>query len=262
MTLPIKLTYLDTAMMLLEIGPFRLLTDPVLDPAGTAYEEGPIHLHKTSPAATTPAQLGAIDAVLLSHDQHDDNLDRAGRALLSTVPRIFTTPLAASRLGPNAEGLEAWSTATLSAPDGAQLTITALPAQHGPDGTQELTGPVTGFLLSSPLLGDTNPIYISGDTVPFPGLEQIAERCAPVGLAILHLGRVQIAPAGDLTFSLSAEEAITLAQSLQARQVVPIHCEGWRHFTQNQSAAAEIFAQSPIANRILWLRPGQPHSIQ
>lgn len=259
MTLPIKLTYFDTAMMLLEIGPFRLLTDPVLDPAGTAYEDGPVQLYKSS-AATSPAQLGPIDAVLLSHDQHDDNLDRAGRAFLSTVPRVLTTPTAAARLGANAEGLEAWATTTLSAPGGTTLTVTALPAQHGPDGTQDLTGPVTGFLLASPLVGDSNPIYISGDTVPFPGLDQIAKRYAPIGLAILHIGRVQIAAVGDITLSLSAEEAIAFAQSLQARQVIPIHCEGWRHFTQNQSAAAEVFSQSHIANRVLWLSPGQPHS--
>ena len=39
-----------------------------------------------------PAALGRIDLILLSHDQHPDNLDRAGRALVARVPTLTRTP--------------------------------------------------------------------------------------------------------------------------------------------------------------------------
>lgn len=248
MTTKIQITYFDTAMTLIEIGPLRLLTDPVFDPAGAHFEHGPIHLDKTNPSPITPAALGPIDAVLLSHEQHGDNLDRAGRAFLSTVPKVLTTPQSAAQI--NAIGLHPWQQTTLG-----DLTITAAPAQHGPDGTQAATGDVTGFLLTWPGL-TSGPVYISGDTVRFPGTAEI-EAKGPISLALLHIGRVQVAAMGDLEFTLSAEAAVAYAQALQARHIVPLHYDGWRHFSQTQSEAQQIFAASPIADRVRWLAPGQ-----
>jgi hypothetical protein len=40
-------------------------------------------LHKTVGPAVPPEALGRVDVVLLSHDQHFDNLDRAGRTFLA-----------------------------------------------------------------------------------------------------------------------------------------------------------------------------------
>ena len=250
----IRVTYFDTAMVLIEVGGVRLLTDPVLDPAGSAFDYGPIHLEKTSAASVTPDQLGRIDAVLLSHEQHGDNLDRAGRELLLSVPRVLTTPAGASVLGGAAEGLSDWQSVTVEGGAGGGVTVTAVPAQHGPDGTQEATGPVIGFVITA---GDGRKIYVSGDTVPFAGTEEIASRYAPVDLAILHLGRVRVEVLGDATLTLSADEAIRYAQALGAREVVPIHFEGWMHFTEGRQQAEAVFAASEIADRTHWLRSGE-----
>lgn len=250
-----RVTYFDTAMILIEVGGVRMLTDLVLDPAGSAFDYGLYQLEKTSPVSVAPDQLGRIDAVLLSHEQHGDNLDRAGRELLSSVPRVLTTPEGASVLGGNAEGLTAWQSVTVEGGAGGSVTVTGVPAQHGPDGTQEITGPVTGFIITA---GDGTKIYISGDTVPFAGTEEIASRHAPIDLAILHLGRVQIDPTSGTTFSLSANEAIRYAQALGARKVVPIHFEGWKHFTEGREQAERAFAASEIASRTVWLRSGEP----
>ena len=43
--------------------------------------------------------VGAIDAVLLSHDQHSDNLDHSGRDFLKQAKRVLTTEAGAKRLG-------------------------------------------------------------------------------------------------------------------------------------------------------------------
>jgi L-ascorbate metabolism protein UlaG (beta-lactamase superfamily) len=250
----IRVTYYDTAMVLIEVGGVRLLTDPVLDPAGSAFDYGLYRLEKTSPASVTPEQLGRIDAVLLSHEQHGDNLDTAGRELLRGVPRVLTTPAGASVLGGVAEGLSDWESVTVEGAEGGAVTVTGMPARHGPDGTQEVTGPVIGFVITA---GDGRKIYVSGDTVPFPGTDEIAARYAPVDLAILHLGRVQLAATGDATFSLSADEAVRYAQALGARKVVPIHFEGWAHFTEGREQAERAFAASEVAGRTHWLRSGE-----
>jgi len=251
----VHITYYDTAMVLIEIGSLRLLTDPLFDPAGSLYHHGPITLEKRSPQAIAPEALGRIDAVLLSHEQHGDNLDCGGRAFLRHVPRVLTTPDSASRLGDNAVGLDPWQTYGLTGRAGDSITITAVPAQHGPDGTQEATGPVTGFVIDGGAID--RPIYISGDTVPFDGTAQIARRYAPVGLAVLHLGQVALPPMPGAHFSLSAAEALTLAEALDARHIVPLHFDGWAHFSEPPAAARAAVAASDLAPRVRWLSPGE-----
>jgi L-ascorbate metabolism protein UlaG (beta-lactamase superfamily) len=257
MSTAVKVTYFDTAMVRLEIGSVRLLTDPVFDPAGTSFDHGPVHLEKTGDPVISPAALGRIDAVLLSHDQHGDNLDRGGRAFLPAVNQVLTTPDAAARLaGVRAVGLPPWAQARVDSPEGDYVTVTAVPAQHGPDGTQDATGPVTGFILEWPAL-QSGPVYISGDTVRFDGTAQIAARHAPVSLALLNIGRVKLAPMGDLEFTMSAQEALAFASTLRPAWIVPLHFEGWRHFSESRQQAAELFASSEFASRTRWLNPGE-----
>lgn len=250
----IRVTYFDTAMVLIEVDGVRLLTDPVLDPSGSTFDYGPVHLEKTSPTSISPEQLERIDAVLLSHDQHADNLDNAGRKLLTRVPRVLTTPLAASRLGGASEGLSSWQTVIIKGNKGEEVTITGVPAQHSSHSTQEVTGPVTGFLITT---GNGKKIYISGDTILFDGTDEIAARYAPVDLAILHIGNARIEAIDNLKVSLSAEEAVLYAELLGARQVIPIHFDGWAHFTEGQDQAERVFAASKLASRTLRIHSGE-----
>jgi L-ascorbate metabolism protein UlaG (beta-lactamase superfamily) len=257
MSSEVKLTYFDTAMVLIEIGSVRLLTDPVFDPAGTSFDHGPVHLEKTSECAVTPAALGRIDAVLLSHDQHGDNLDGGGRAFLPTVKQVLTTPEGAARLaGVRAVGLPSWEQVRVDSPDGDYVMVTGVPAQHGPDGTQEATGPVTGFLLEWPGL-QSGPVYISGDTVRFSGTSEIAKRYSPVSLALLNMGRVRLEPMGELEFTMSANEALAYARDLRPAWIVPLHFEGWRHFSESRQEAVALFAKSEPAGGTRWLKPGE-----
>ena len=76
----LRATHIGTATLLLELEGLRLLTDPVFDAPGETWNFGwgTRSTHVEAPALTA-AQVGAVDAVLLSHDQHGDNLDHAGR---------------------------------------------------------------------------------------------------------------------------------------------------------------------------------------
>ena len=98
-------TYIGGPTALLEWGGLRLLTDPTFDPAGTEYPTGAYTLRKTAGPALSPESLSRINAVLLSHDQHLDNLDYAGRVLLKRAGMALTTPAGAERLGDHAVGL-------------------------------------------------------------------------------------------------------------------------------------------------------------
>src|SRR5439155_22779533 len=84
--------------VLIEIGGLRLLTDPTFDPPGE-YRLPHVVLRKVAGPALATEEVGPIDAVLLSHDQHADNLDHSGREFLDTAAHVFTTRAAAAGLG-------------------------------------------------------------------------------------------------------------------------------------------------------------------
>ncbi len=83
-------------------------------------------LEKTTGPAVTPETIGEVDAVLLSHDHHKDNLDDAGREFLARVPLVLTTASGAERLGPPATPLTNWTSVDVD-PAGRRDA-----AHHGP----------------------------------------------------------------------------------------------------------------------------------
>ncbi|NUT97217.1 MAG: MBL fold metallo-hydrolase, partial [Saccharothrix sp.] len=223
---------------LIEVGGLRLLTDPTFDAPGDYTVGGTRVVTKTTPSTTTPAELGRIDAVLLSHDQHPDNLDHAGRALLADVPLTLTTPSGAGRLGGTARGLAPWEHVDLPRPDGGTLTITATPAQHGPEGSEPITGEVVGFVLTA---ADLPTVYVSGDNASLAVVEAIAARFGPVDTAVLFAGAARTALFDGALLTLDSELAASAARVLGARRVVPVHFEGWKHFTEGQDVLVSAF---------------------
>ncbi len=234
----------------LEYGGIRWLTDPALSPPGE-YEGG---LVKVTGPAVDLAQADPVDGVLLSHDHHSDNLDPDGRAFLPSAERVLTTVAGADRLGGNAVGLEPWTDLELTGRDGQSVTVTAVPAQHGPDGTDSITGPVIGFVLGTP---GGERVYVSGDNASLDVVRTISERIGDIGLAVLFAGAVQLAARFDSAYlTLSSDHAADAAKILGVRTVVPVHFEGWTHFTQNADSLRAAFAGNGISDRLALLEPG------
>jgi L-ascorbate metabolism protein UlaG (beta-lactamase superfamily) len=224
---------------ILEYAGHRWLTDPSLSPPGE-YAGG---LVKTTGPAIDPGEIGPIDVVLLSHDHHSDNLDPAGREFLPRAKQVLTTLDGAERLGGNAVGIAPWASVEFDS-----VTVTAVPAQHGPDGTDHITGPVIGFVLEAPGAGK---LYVSGDNASLDVVRAIAERLGPVDAAVLFAGAVSVPHRFDGAFlTLSSERAAQAAEILGARAVVPVHFEGWTHFTQGADALRAAFAGYGLTDRL------------
>jgi L-ascorbate metabolism protein UlaG (beta-lactamase superfamily) len=170
-SLSLHITYIGGPTALIEIENLRLLTDPTFDQAGREYRTSAYALHKLQGPALPVEALGQIDAILLSHDHHFDNLDDSGRFLLTQASRVLTTEPGATRLSGRAEGLAAWESTDLPAGGGSTLRITATPARHAP--AQADRGPVIGFVLTS-LAAPNSAIYLSGDTVWYEGVAEVA----------------------------------------------------------------------------------------
>lgn len=227
----------------------RWLTDPTFSEPGTYAG-----LTKTTPPRLRPEQLEPIDVVLLSHDQHSDNLDPAGREFLPRARQVLTTSLGAERLGGNAVGLEPWEELQVGA-----VTVTAVPALHGPPGSEPVTGPVIGFVLACE---GNDTIYISGDNASVEVVHEIAERLAPIDVAVLFAGAVQIPARFDGAYlTLSSDRAAIAAELLGARAVIPVHFEGWTHFTQGLPQIRAAFAGYGLGNRLQAAAPGETVSV-
>lgn len=239
---------------LIEYGGLRFLVDPTFDPPTEypvpAFDD--YKMVKTDHTAVSLAELGSIDAVLLSHDEHPDNLDVAGRAMLPTVPVVFTTVSGAGRLGGNARGLAPWNAVEVARPDGGSVTVTGLPARHGPVEAAELNGDVVGFMLTA---ADLPSVYVSGDNLGLECVQQIAERFAPVDVAVLFLGAARHAPILDNALvSMTSAEGAEAAKLLDARRVVAAHFDGWAHFKEGRDEIESAFAAAGLADRLDFAR--------
>ncbi len=253
----LRATYIGGPTALLELAGLRLLTDPTFDPAGSEYPAARYTLRKTQGPAVDADSLGPVDAVLLSHDHHFDNLDRSGRALLSRARLILTTPEGAERLGPPAVGLAPWQTIEIASPNGTPLRVTGTPARHGPAGGDR--GPVTGFVLALADLPE-HAVYISGDTVWYDGAAEVAQRFR-VAAAFLFLGAARVLEVSPAHLTLTAHEGAEAARAFPHAVIVPLHYEGLAHFSEGRSEIAQAFAAPELAHRLRWLTPGEPVEI-
>ncbi|WP_406837086.1 MBL fold metallo-hydrolase [Streptomyces sp. AHU1] len=250
----VEITYIGGPTAVIAIGGLRLLTDPTFDAPGE-YPVGARKLVKTAGPALPAGKVGPVDAVLLSHDQHPDNLDASGRGYLQGVPVALSTASAYERIGAPVRALAPWESTELARPDGGVLRVTAVPAQHGPDGSLPLVGEVTGFVLS----GEGLPkVYVSGDNASLDVVREIADRQGPFDVAVLFAGAARTPLVPDAPLTLTAEDAARAAGILGAGRVVPLHFEHWGHFTEDGPALAKAFAQAGLTDRLRLPAPGDP----
>ena len=105
----LRVTHVGGPTVLLEFDGWRLLTDPTFDPPGRRYRFGwGTSSRKVTGPAIDAADVGPLDAVLLTHDHHADNLDDVGRRVLLGAGLVLTTESGARRLGAARAGLAPW----------------------------------------------------------------------------------------------------------------------------------------------------------
>jgi L-ascorbate metabolism protein UlaG (beta-lactamase superfamily) len=245
---------------ILDVGGLRVLSDPTFDAPGPHG-----YLTKTAGPAVADDQLGPVDLVLVSHDIHPDNLDDRGRDVALAAPLVLTTGSGAKRLGQPAIGLPPWTSHTVPRPDGGQLTVTAVPAVHGPeDAERDADGfvncEVIGFVLSGP---DLPVIYVSGDNASIRTVTEIARRVPAVDAVVLHAGAAHVqSKFRDRPLTLDSVRAAAAAAILGAPMVIPAHYDGWTHFSQGRDDLARAFddagqsAQLRLTDHGTWIPLG------
>jgi L-ascorbate metabolism protein UlaG (beta-lactamase superfamily) len=249
------LTFIGTATALIELGRFTLLTDPnFLHRGQRAYLGKGLWSRRSTEPAMCPADLPPLDAVLLSH-LHGDHFDRVARAELDRSAPVLTTPSAAGRLerwGFNAEGMRTWEQIVLD-DGGESLTITSVPGVHARGALAPLLPPVMGTVLDHVAGGQRRRIYISGDTLVGPHLDEIHERFPDIDTAVVHLGGTRIL---FHTVTMDATQGVEFLDRIRPHEAVPVHHSDYPVFR------SRIWDFLPAAHaagfdRVRLVKPGQ-----
>ena len=115
-------------------------------------------------------------------------------------------------------------------------------------------GQVIGFLLAAP---DLPSVYVSGDNASLDMVRAIADRFRTIDVAVLFADAVQLLHRFDGAYlTLSSDRAAEAAKILAASTVIPLHYEGWTHFTQGADALLAAFAGNGISDRLFLVAPG------
>ncbi|UMG94280.1 MBL fold metallo-hydrolase [Nocardioides sp. TF02-7] len=255
------LTHVGGPTLLVEIAGRRLLTDPTFDRPGGHYDFGwGTSSDKLAGPALDVDELPPLDAVLLTHDHHADNLDRTGRELLARVPTVVTTRSGARRLRlPDVRGLRPGATTALEAAGRPPVTVTATPARHGPPLSRPVVGEVVGFEVRS----GTESLWITGDTVLSRAVRRTARALAadpvdPIDVVVVHAGGVRFPVTGPLRYTMTGRRAVELVALTGARTAVPVHVDGWSHFVDGRAGVERAVAAAAghVRDRLRWLVPG------
>ncbi|RLN49392.1 hypothetical protein BBJ29_009787 [Phytophthora kernoviae] len=203
--------------------------------------------------------LPPIDAILLSYEDHVDNLDASGRTLINNR-HVLTAMDSAKNLTPHPGvlGLAPWQSSRLKL-NGNEFKITATPTQYLP------SGECTGFVLELPSFGVNkrdrlpNVVYMSGDMVRIPELSELLPKKYHTVLAVMNLGKaVAQLPACPLQITMDGRQAAQLTRKIDAEIMVPLHYESWKHFTQSAGGAREeLEADTEVKAKVVWVVPGE-----
>ncbi|KAG7421724.1 hypothetical protein ACKAV7_000038 [Fusarium commune] len=263
----IAITHVTTATAVLEIDDVKFITDPIFDEAPRDYDlshlagmkPGEVILSVTDSPKVGIKQLPVIDCILLSHEDHVDNLDETGRQLL-IGRQVITTPDGAKNLSqyPGVSAIKPWQTLKFRV-GGEEWTITGVPCVHVPGGE------VTGFLLHKESFGVSsdgrpNVFYFTGDTVLLEDeFKKIREQYHVV-VALVNLGQAMSpnpeSPTGFTQITMGGTDAVRMCEILEPDVLVPMHFESWTHFTQDGQALREVFNAGGISDKVKWLISG------
>jgi L-ascorbate metabolism protein UlaG (beta-lactamase superfamily) len=162
------------------------------------------------------------------------------------VPTVLSTPDAEARVA-GVRGLDPWERVTLAGPAG-DVHVTAVPARHGPEGCEPVTGAVAGFVLEA---DGERTVYVSGDNASLDVVDAVSRRF-DVGVAVLFVGRATVPGRFDgAPLTLDARLAAAAAEPLAPATIVPVHHTDWAHFQEPLSALVDRFEANGRSHRLV-----------
>ncbi|KAG6597834.1 Zn-dependent hydrolases of the beta-lactamase [Phytophthora cinnamomi] len=198
-----SIAHIGTATSILSMDAVNFLIDPTFDNSGDFNQElgnfnqasGFVFV-KTDDPTLGIEDLPVVDAILLSHEDHVDNLDASGRTMLNGR-HVFTTLNGVKNLASPCPGVRGCA-----------------------------VGGCTGFVLESPSFGANeadglpNVVYVSGDTVHIPELAKELPKRYHADVALMNLGKaVAPLPTGPVQIRMDGMQAAQLIRGIGAEKI-------------------------------------------
>ena len=234
----VAITFIGHSTFLIRTASIVIITDPVFTPhAGPFGRTGP---PRVRPPGIAPAELPAVDLVLVSHN-HYDHLQRSSLRLFRSTA-AYVAPLGVGRLLPPTDGshvgpgggslespgdpvaaafrrttaeLDWWQSTTIGPAE-----ITCVPAQHFSARTpwdRDLTL-WCGFVVRV----DGVTIYFAGDSGYSPQFAEIGTRCPGIDLALIPIGAYE--PRWFMSpVHMNPAEAVRAHFDVRARTSIGMH---------------------------------------
>jgi len=241
-----------------------ILTDPAFVGKGARIDFGyGAHSERLTNPAMRVSDLPPLDAIVLSHF-HADHFDRVAERDLDRSVLIVTVPAAVDDL--NERGfiktlaLETWEFWTGSN-HGASITVTALPARHGPAAIDLIMPDGMGAMYEFRPRNSAEPfrLYISGDTLAVGELDEIPERYPTIDLGILHLGGTKIYA---VTVTMDDRQGMEVLEKIAPKHAIPIHFDDFDVFKSPLSEFRDAVKEAGMESRLTYVTHGDTYTFE
>lgn len=264
-----SIQFVGNATVILRYAGITVLTDPNFIHKGDHVHLGyGLESRRLTDPALPIEQLPPIDFVLLSHF-HGDHFDQLVEQKLDKRTPIVTTPDAARRLA--GRGFEAtfplgtWQSLRVTKGE-ATLTVTAMPARHGPPVVASALPETMGSLVEFGTLASagapsrtTYRLYVSGDTLVYDDLREIPRRHPDIDLALLHLGGTRVL---GILVTMDAEQGLEALRLIDAALSIPIHYDDYDVFESPLGDFQQAVRAAGLEDRVKYLARGDTYAFR
>ncbi|HXS98035.1 MAG TPA: MBL fold metallo-hydrolase [Candidatus Limnocylindrales bacterium] len=252
-----SIEFIGTATTLIRFGGMTILTDPnFLHRMEQVHIGYGMHSTRLTEPSMSFDDLPYIDFVILSH-MHEDHFDKRVQERLDRNVPILTTESAARSLREigfaRATGLSTWDRVTVTKGD-TSLTITSMPARHGPLLVSALAMPsVMGSMLEFRNRAGEYRLYISGDTLVYNDIEEIPHRYPDIDLALLHLGGTRVL---GILVTMDAAQGIRMMEIVHPKRAIPIHYDDYDVFKDSLENFKRAVVEAGLQQKVRYLDRG------
>jgi L-ascorbate metabolism protein UlaG (beta-lactamase superfamily) len=240
-----RITWIGGPTTLLELGAFRVVTDPVFSdrlelPDGASSRS----------VAVPDVTLDDVHAICLTSIR-PDHFDSAAAARIGTGMPVFV-PAGAGEVV-RAAGFGdvrelSWYGDTKLESSGEALTITAVPAQSP-------SGPDNGWFFRHDAGGDPFSAYCTGDAVWSDEIRKVQRELGYSNLLIQHVGAERSVD-GRLA-SPDGKEAMQFVYRMQPNAIIPVHYNTYSHYGESVDVFIDNIGRTIYDRRLHVLAEGE-----